>query len=196
MDSTSNTSPEHDEKTGSFAPRTAGVAPQRPEKRSFKPSRRTLGLLAGIFLCAMALSFKFIYLPHLEEERNKLHPTRTLIAQVLQLSLEEETQGMGSAAEPPQEIRKATEALMTKMMKRFPDVQGVFTRCVLTNHDIHLIDPTGRILEHFPIDEEVPAHFQETRQLLSTLSFEENFVAVVRNNQTTIYDSNGDVVKK
>jgi hypothetical protein len=196
MDSTSNTSPEHDEKTGSFAPRTAGGAPQRPEQRSFKPTRRTLGIMGGIFLAVIILGFKFVYLPYQEEERNKLHPTRALIAQVLQLNLEEETQGMGSAAEPPQEVRKATEAAMSNLMKRFPDVQGVLTRCVLTHHDIHLIDQTGRILEHFPIDEEVPAHLVETRELLSALTFEENFVAVVRNNITTIYNSHGDVVTK
>lgn len=193
MDSTSNTSPEHDEKTGSFAPRTAGTQPQRPEKKSWRPTKLTLALMAAGLLVVLILLWQFVYLPRQEKERNRLHPAREVFALSLDLNLEEELHGLGSAAEPPIEKRLMVEQVMKKMYKKFPDIKAVVTRCILSQHDIHLIDPTGRILTHFMENEDVPTEYAEARQIFQTLPYEENYVLIVKNDKTLIYDAQGNL---
>lgn len=189
----SSSAPEHDEKSGSFAPRTSGAKPQAPKPR-FTLTPKLVSLVAVLLVVVANAVYFFVITPMKEEARAKLHPSRLFIAQILMLNNEEVMHGRGAAAEPPQTHRLVTEKLIQDELKKFPNLTAILSRCVLNLHDMHEIDPTGRILKHYMLDDELAPELEAARQKLQTLPMEENFVLVIRGGELSSYNAQGDLV--
>ena len=191
MDNPSSSTPEHDEKTGSFAPRTIGRAPAAPKPIVWWKRRSVV--FASAVLAALAITVGIRWFTPTSSHTAMLLPRYFFLA-IDSLNQEETSNGQGAAAEPPIEKRLNAERAFQAVLKTFPDLKGVITPCVLTGHDLHLVDPTGRILTHIMSDEEVPPPYQGVRDLFSRLPAEGEHVVILRGNRLEAYDASGERV--
>lgn len=92
-------SPEHDEKSGSFAPRTSGQA-YFPQEGKKKKSKAPLWA-AGVFIAAIAVGSVFGWQKYQQAQlASTSMVTQDLIASVVGINHEEEEHGHAAAAEP------------------------------------------------------------------------------------------------
>ena len=187
----SSSSPEHDEKTGSFAPRTMGAC-ETTQKQKRKLPMRKLAMGGAGLAVVLGLVYAFWWKPHREAQLNPKHPTSFFFAAVTSLNEEEVTNGQGTAAEPPLEKRVIAEREIKAALEKFPDIQAILAPCVLTGHDVHQIDPSGRILTHFLADEEIPAPMTAARDVFEKLPAEQEFIILIRGNSPKIYTLDGE----
>ncbi len=162
----------------------------KKQKRQWNP-RKVIPIGAGIGL-AIGLFYAFWWMPHRENQLNPKHPTSFFFAAVNSLNEEEITNGQGTAAEPPIEKRLNAEREIKAAMKQFPDLQAIVAPCVLTGHDFHVIDPSGRILTHFLTDEDIPVPLTEVREFYEALPSEEEFVVLQRSGKLEAYTLEGE----
>ncbi len=190
MESNTGKAPEHDEKTGSFAPRTSGAP--TPQKKSFRLTKLHLAgaLCGGIVL--FAILYPTVILPWQETKRLKLHPPRALFAMIDELNSQEEIQGQGAALEPDIDKRDALARAMSEMQQRFPAVRAVVTPCVLDLHDMHLIDPSGRVLRHIMLDEDLEQGLRTARDTLPKIDPELRPTVLIENEGIRVYDRLGN----
>lgn len=187
----SSSSPEHDEKTGSFAPRTMG-ANETTKKAKRQIPWRKIAPGGVVVIIALVLTYIFWWKPHREAQLNPKHPTSFFFAAVTSLNEEEVTNGQGTAAEPPLEKRVIAEREIKAALEKFPDIQAILAPCVLTGHDVHQIDPSGRILTHFLTDEEIPAPMTAARDVFEKLPAEQEFIILIRGNAPQVYTLDGE----
>jgi hypothetical protein len=192
MDNSSSSSPEHDEKTGSFAPRTMG-ANETTKKAKRQIPWRKLAPGGAVVTIILVLTYVFWWAPRRESQLNPQHPTSFFFAAVSSLNEEEVTNGQGTAAEPPLEKRVVAEREIKAALERFPDIQAIVAPCVLTGHDVHVVDPSGRILTHFMADEDIPAPMSEVRDAFEKLPGEEEFIILIRNKKPVAYTLEGEL---
>lgn len=179
--------PEHDEKTGSFAPRTSGADESaRPQKKSHRPK-----IIAGALIAIIGTTLAW-WRPWQNAQTESNAPRSFFFSAVNALNEEESGQGQGSAAEPPIEIRQAAERELAELKKLMPELEAVITPCVLTGHDVHLIDPTGRVLTHVMTDEEIPVSLSGVRELIAKLPPEAEPVILVRGKLLEAYSAQGE----
>jgi hypothetical protein len=108
--------PEHDEKTGSFAPRTAGSAYYEQEKA--KKSKKSPLLAVGLALLLSAAGGFFgwtKYQTHLQTTVSLV--TSELVESVLDLAEAEEEHGHAAALEPDVETRDRAQASIARLKK-------------------------------------------------------------------------------
>ncbi|MBY0516327.1 MAG: hypothetical protein K2P81_05430 [Bacteriovoracaceae bacterium] len=194
MTNSSSSAPEHDEKTGSFAPRTSGQQEEPRKPKSFKPSKKTLTIILAFICVTGLLVWKFWYLPKLENDRNNNYPARELFAQIERINEIETLEGQGAAAEPLLEMRLALEGQIKKSQSRFPNLNTIITPCVLSEHDFHLIDSTGRILTHFMIEEEMPEDLADFRDWYGLQKFQSPPVILKMAHEYLAFNSQGDLL--
>jgi len=183
-----SSAPEHDEKTGSFAPRTTGSdEATRPAKKNHRPK-----LVAATAVAVAIVAGLIWWRPWATSKAEASAPSEAFFAAVNALNEEESNQGQGSAAEPPIEIRLAAEREITAQQQKMPELEAIITPCVLTGHDVHLIDPSGRVLTHVMTDEEVPVSLSGVRELLARLPVESEPVVLIRGKLLEAYSAQGE----
>jgi len=192
MDNSSSSSPEHDEKTGSFAPRSMG-ANETTKKAKRQIPWRKIALAGTAALVILALTYVYWWAPRRDRQLNPKHPTSFFFAAVSSRNEEEVMNGQGTAAEPPLEKRVVAEREIKAALEKFPDIQTIVAPCVLTGHDVHVIDPSGRILTHFLADEDIPAPMNEVRDTFEKLPGEEEFIILIRNQKPVVYTLKGEL---
>lgn len=153
---------------------------------------KKLGAMGAGAVVALGLAYVFWWMPMQEAKLHPKHPTSFFFAAIGALNEEEVTNGQGTAAEPPIEKRLTAEREIKAALQRFPDIQAILAPCVLTGHDVHQIDPTGRILTHFLADEAIPAPMSEARDVFEKLPEEQEFVILIRNNVANVYTAEGE----
>lgn len=106
--------PEHDEKTGSFAPRTAGAAYYEQENaKKNKKSPWLVVTLAALLLGAGGFFGWAKYQTHLQTTATLVTPE--LVESVLELAEAEEEHGHAAALEPDVETRDRAEAAIRRL---------------------------------------------------------------------------------
>lgn len=107
--------PEHDEKTGSFAPRTAGTAFYEQENaKKNKKSPWLLTAVAALLIGAGGFVGWSKYQTHLKTTATLVTPE--LVESVLELAEAEEEHGHAAALEPDVETRERAEAAIARLI--------------------------------------------------------------------------------
>lgn len=167
-------------------------AGETTQKQKRKIPWRKLAPVAAGSAVVLGLTYAFWWKPRQEALLNPKHPTSYFFAAVTSLNEEEVTNGQGTAAEPPLEKRVVAEREIKAALGKFPDIQAILAPCVLTGHDVHRIDPSGRILTHFLTDEEIPAPMTAARDVFEKLPPEQEFIILIRGNGPVVYTLEGE----
>ncbi len=148
------------------------------------------GLAGGFILGGLAWVLLVLFSPD-----NSKIAAASFVLEMYALENEEEEHGQAAALEPPPEIRERLKEEFKLHLAKVPTAPKIFGKCWIAHHQIHVIDSTGRIIEHYEetYDDWSAQEKMAKDELLET---EHRALAFVYSDRIEFYDDRGEIFEK